>query len=380
MQLKFGDQQKRDQEVFRTFVRKEIAPVAKDCDQKERIPSELIAKLANQGYLAALLPKHYGGRNMDIITYGILNEELGRGCSSTRAFVMLQNMIATSISRWGTKSQKSRWLEKIASGRVIGAFALTEPDAGSDVMNLKTTIARAGKNYIMNGTKTWVSAGQIADIFLVFAQYEDQHCAFMVARDTPGLSMEPISGMLGMRGSQLAKLKLNGCRVPEENLIGDIGFGFSAVAAQALNLGRYSIAWGCVGMAQDCLEASIQHASTRKQFGALLKEHQLIQERIADMLVNINAARLLCFQAALAAESNMPDVYIKTMMAKYFASQMVSRVANDAVQIHGATGCSDTHPAQRHLRDAKIMEIIEGTTQIHQIKIAEYGFQEFMDE
>lgn len=380
MQFELGNQQKRDQEEFSIFVRKEVAPVAKDCDQKEYIPSELIAKLARQGYLTALLPERYGGRNMGMIAYGLLNEELGRACASTRGFVMLQNMIATSISRWGTPSQKTRWLERIASGKTIGAFALTEPDAGSDVMNLKTTVTRDGDNYIINGTKTWVTVGQIADIFLVFGQYEEQHCAFLVTRDTPGLSMEPLGGMLGIRGSQLAQLSLGGCRVPEENLVGNIGFGFSAVAAQALNLGRYSIAWGCVGMAQDCLEASIQHASARKQFGVLLKEHQLIQKMIADMHVNINAARLLCYQAAHAEESNMPDAYMKTMIAKYFASRMASQVTNDAVQIHGALGCSETNPAQRHMRDAKIMEIIEGTTQIHQIKIAEHAFQEFMDE
>jgi alkylation response protein AidB-like acyl-CoA dehydrogenase len=289
-------------------------------------------------------------------------------------------MVATTIYRWGTPSQKTCWLEKIASGKVIGAFALTEPEAGSDVMNLRTTVTRDSNSYILNGTKTWITVGQIADIFLVFAQYEDQYCAFLVKRDTPGLSMEPIKGMLGVRGSQLGQLNLSGCRLPEDSLVGTIGFGFSAVAAQALNLGRYSIAWGCVGMAQDCLEASIRHTSARKQFGVFLKEHQLVQKMIADMHVNINAARLLCHQAAHAEESNMPDAYTKTLIAKYFASRMASQVTSDAVQIHGALGCSTANPVQRHMRDAKIMEIIEGTTQIHQIKIAEHAFQEFIDE
>jgi hypothetical protein len=187
--------------------------------------------------------------------------------------------------------------------------------------------------------------------------------------------MTPIHGMLGFRASMLAELHLDDCEIPEGNLVGGVGFGFFPVTLSALSVGRYSVAWGCVGLAQACLEACIHYTSTRKQFGVYLREHQLVQQMIADMIVNAKAARLLCYQAGYLMEKGDPSSVMEIMVAKYFASTVASRTASDAVQIHGAVGCSNAHAVQRYLRDAKIMEIIEGTTQIHQIKIAEYGYQ-----
>jgi glutaryl-CoA dehydrogenase (non-decarboxylating) len=215
---------------------------------------------------------------------------------------------------------------------------------------------------------------------LVFAQYEGKRSAFLLERNTPGLTVTPIQGMLGLRASMLAKLEIVDCRIPVDNLVGAVGFGLVPVAIDALNLGRYSVAWGCVGIAKACLEASIQHTQKRQQFGAYLKEHQLIQQMITNMVVNIKAARLLCCKAAVAMTQRHPDSVADAFHAKYFASTMAVRAANDAVQIHGALGCSQESPVQRHLRDAKIMEIIEGTTQIHQIKIAEYAYQAFSED
>jgi len=377
MKIELNAQQKKNQAAFRAFVSEEIIPHADRYDQEERIPSELITKLVQRGYLGATLPEEYGGRDMDMITYGLLNEELGRGCSSVRSLVTVQDMVAQTILKWGSRHQKELWLDEMASGDVIAAFALTEPDVGSDAKSVETTATFAGDSYILNGHKQWITFGQIADLFLVFGQCEGKSCAFLIEKDAPGLSMKPIFGMLGARASMLAELHLNDCQIPQENLVGGVGFGLVPVALFALNRGRYSIAWGCVGIAQACLEACLQHTSSRKQFGVYLKEHQLIQQMITDMIVNVKAARLLCYQAGYLQELGDPNSIMEIMIAKYFASTMATQVANDAVQIYGAMGCCSAHAVQRHLRDAKIMEIIEGTTQIHQIKIAEFGYQAY---
>lgn len=378
--MELNAEQKKDQAAFRAVVSKEIVPHADEYDRQERVPFDLIKRLGREGYLGATLPTEYGGRAMDMITYGLLNEELGRGCSSVRALVMLQNMIGQTILRWGNRDQKGFWLNKLASGEALASFALTEPDVGSDASNVQTAARPAGDNYIINGRKKWITLGQIADLFLVLAQWEGQPCAFLVEKDTPGLSINPLFGMLGARASLLAELHFDDCPVPAENLVGAMGFGLAPVAFLALNIGRYSVAWGCVGIAQACLEACIDHTSKRKQFGVYLKEHQLIKHMIADMVVKVKAGRLLCIRAGSSMEAGDPSSVTETMVAKYFASQMASEIANDAVQIHGALGCSREHGVERYLRDAKVMEIIEGTTQILQMKIAEYAYQEHGDK
>ena len=195
------------------------------------------------------------------------------------------------FSNGGSQIQKERWLGKIASGETIAAFALTEPEAGTDVQNIKTSVVAVDDHYILNGHKQWISFGQIADLFLVFGQLDGKPTAFLLERDMPGLSIEPTFGMSGLRATMLAELHLKDCQIPKENIVGGIGFGLISVALFALDLGRYSIAWGCVGMGQACLEASIQHTSVRKQFGIYLKEHQLIRQMISEMMVNVKAAQ-----------------------------------------------------------------------------------------
>jgi len=376
MTIILDEKQKEDRLAFRTFVSEEIIPCANRFDQEERIPPEFIEKLAKQGFLGAVLPEKYGGCAMDPITYGLLNEELGRGCASVRGLVMMQNMVAQTILKWGTGAQKDQWLPKIGAGKTIAAFALTEPEIGSDALNITTTLQEnKDSKFIVNGHKKWITLGQIADLFLVFGKKKGKLCAFLLEKNTPGLSISPIKGILGAKASMLAELQLENCEISPKNLVGRPGFGFVPVGLTALNLGRYSIAWGCVGIGQACLEACIHHTRTRKQFGVHLKKHQLIQKMITDMVVNIKAARLLCYQAGQIQESGGADAMMETMAAKYFASQMAFKIANDAVQIHGAIGCSNESAVQRHLRDAKIMEIIEGTSQIHQIKIAEHAYR-----
>lgn len=380
MKIELTTQQKDAQAEFRAFVDEEVMPHANRYDQEERTPPALIEKLAQKGYLGAVLPRVVGGQGMDMITYGLLNEEIGRGCSSLRSLLTVHCMVAYALSKWGNKSQKEYWLPKLATGEIVAAFALSEPNVGSDAKSVETTATLSGDSYVLNGQKKWITYGQIADVFLVFAQCAGKPSAFLVEKNSPGLSIQPISGMLGVRASMLAELEFRDCRIPQENLVGRLGFGFSYVASSALDYGRYSVAWGSVGIAQACLEACIQYTSQRKQFGVYLKEHQLIRQKITEMIANVKAARLLCYQAGYLKEIGEPSSIIETSIAKYFASTTATKVANDAVQIHGANGCTSEYSVARYLRDAKIMEIIEGSTQIQQITIADYGYQEYMSQ
>ncbi|MBO3459438.1 acyl-CoA dehydrogenase family protein [Aetokthonos hydrillicola Thurmond2011] len=376
MQIELTPQQKDSKLTFRKFVDHEIIPYADKADREEHTPRFLIDKLAQQGYLGALLPKDKLGIGMDMITYGILNEEIGRGCSSLRSLLTVHSMVSHAILKWGSKLQKEYWIPKLASGKTIGAFCLSEPNVGSDAKKVETTATATGDFYLLNGTKRWITYGQIADIFLVFSQCEDQSTAFLVERDTPGLSIKPMIGILGTRASMLAELHLENCKIPKNNIVGRKGFGFSHVASFALDYGRYSVAWGSVGIAQACLEACVQYTSQRKQFDAYLKNHALIKQMITQMLTNVKAARLLCYQAGYLKDVGDPRSVMETSMAKYFASVIANKAANDAVQIHGGNGCTSDYSVQRYFRDAKIMEIIEGSTQMQEITIAEYAYQE----
>ncbi|WP_413198528.1 acyl-CoA dehydrogenase family protein [Nostoc piscinale] len=378
MKLELSAQQKNAQAEFRAFVNQEICPDAGKWDRQEFTPPELIKKIAQRGFLGAILPQEYGGQAMDMITYGILNEEIGRGCSSIRSLLTVHNMVAHAVCKWGNKSQKEYWLPKLASGEIIAAFALSEPNVGSDAKSVETTAALVGDAYVLNGQKKWITYGQIADIYLVFAQCEGKPTAFLVEKNSPGFTVKPMSGILGVRASMSAELYFHNCQIPRENLVGRLGFGFAYIAASALDYGRYSVAAGCVGIAQACLEACIKYTNERKQFGVYLKEHQLIRQKITQMIANIKAARLLCYQAGYLKDINDPNSIIETAIAKYFASTVATKIANDAVQLHGGNGCSNEYPVERYLRDSKIMEIIEGSTQIQEITIAESGYQDYL--
>ncbi|MBD2489453.1 acyl-CoA dehydrogenase family protein [Aulosira sp. FACHB-615] len=378
MKLELSTQQKNAQAEFRAFVNQEICPDAGKWDRQEFTPPELIKKIAQRGFLGAILPQEYGGQAMDMITYGILNEEIGRGCSSIRSLLTVHNMVAHAVCKWGNKSQKEYWLPKLASGEIIAAFALSEPNVGSDAKSVETTAVLVGDAYVLNGQKKWITYGQIADIYLVFAQCEGKPTAFLVEKNSPGFTVKPMSGILGVRASMSAELYFHNCQIPRENLVGRLGFGFAYIAASALDYGRYSVAAGCVGIAQACLEACIKYTNERKQFGVYLKEHQLIRQKITQMIANTKAARLLCYQAGYLKDINDPNSIIETSIAKYFASTVATKIANDAVQLHGGNGCSNEYPVERYLRDSKIMEIIEGSTQIQEITIAESGYQDYL--
>jgi alkylation response protein AidB-like acyl-CoA dehydrogenase len=383
LKVELSPEQRAARAEFRAFASAEVAPHADRFDREEAIDLDLVRQLAARGYLGSLLPaEHAGGERggRDMITYGLLTEELGRACSSVRSLLTVHDMVAHGIQRWGSPAQRERWLPRMARGEVIGALALSEPEAGSDASGVRTEAVpepEGADGFVLTGSKKWISFGQIADLFLVIARCQAKPTAFLVERGTPGLAIAPIRGLLGTRASMLAELTFDGCRLPKESLIGRIGFGVSHVAAAALELGRYSVAWGSVGIGQACLDASQSYAASRQQFGKPLSDHQLIRAMLTEMIVNVRAARLLCCRAGYLKEIGDPGAFMEIMAAKYFASTMATRVAADAVQIHGANGIGADYPVGRYLRDSRVMEIIEGSTQIQQITIPQFDLQEF---
>lgn len=366
------EQQRAVRAEARAFADTEVAPLAARIDAEEAIPDDLMAKLAAKGWIGALVPERYGGMGADAMTLGVLCEELGRACSSTRSVLTVQSMLADAFARWGSDAHKEAWLPRLASGEVIGALALTEPGAGSDLKAASTTATKTDDGWVLDGTKRWISFGQVAGVFLVLAASEQGHVVLVVERDRPGLEITPINGMLGTRATTLTELRFTRCALPETALVGRPGFGLSFVAMTALDAGRFTVAWGSVGIAQAALEAALAHVGTRKQFGRALQDHQLVQELITDMAVRTRSARLLCVHAAMLREAGDPDATGETNVAKYAAARTAMQNAADAVQLWGARGCEEGAVVQRLFRDAKIMEIIEGTNQMHQLMIARH--------
>jgi alkylation response protein AidB-like acyl-CoA dehydrogenase len=377
--MELNSQQQRLRAEFRQFVDAHVVPEANSWDRQELMPPEVVRQLADLGYLGAVLASKDGGTGLGSVEFGLLNEELGRGCSSLRSLLTVHSMVALTISRWGTQALKSQWLEKLGQGQAIGAFALTEAEAGSDAREIRTEAIESGDDFVLTGHKKWITFGQTADLFLVFAKSQRGHCAFALERNAPGLVISPVHGMLGTRASMIAELRFDQCRVPKQNMVGAPGFGLSHIASSALDCGRYSVAWGCVGIGQACLESCLQYAGQRKQAGVLLREHQLIQQMITQMVAGVKAARLLCRHAGRLRDAGDPDSIIETSIAKYFASRTAVEITRDAVQIHGANGCSSEYPVERFYRDAKIMEIIEGSNEIQEITIAQNAFTTVAD-
>ncbi|PZG47438.1 acyl-CoA dehydrogenase [Spongiactinospora gelatinilytica] len=364
------DVQNKILQSHRRFAEDEIAPHANAWDREGRVPREVVAAMGAAGHLGALIPAEYGGTELDMTEFGLLNEAIGFGCSSVRSVLTVHSMVSQAVTRWGNPEQRRAWLPGLATGEQVGAFALSEAEAGSDVAQITTVAENDGDGYLLSGTKRWITYGQGADVFLVFARHNGRHSAFVAGRDTPGLTVVPIDGMLGTRASMLAEVRFDNCRVPRSALLGRPGFGLAPIAAAALDVGRYSVAWGSVGLAQSCLELSLGHARERRAFGGPVFDHQLVQRLITDMATGVSAARLLCLQAGELVQGGAPTAVAAVWMAKYFASTSAFRAASDTVQIHGAYGCDPDGSPQRLFRDAKVMEIIEGSTQIQQTMIA----------
>ena len=371
-----SDNYRKEQLRIRDFVVKEINPLAGKIDQEQSIPEGCIEKLSSEGYLGYTITLEYGGQSKDMVSLGILSEETGRACTSVRSLITVQEMVSQSILKWGDENQKNKWLPGLAAGKLLGAFALTEPSIGSDAAGILTDFRDNDNSIIINGKKKWISFGQIADLFLLFGKQNNQATAIVLEKDTPGLSISPIKDLLGVRGSMLAELTLDNCHVPKENIIGKPGMGTNPIAFNALQTGRFSIAFGCVGMAKTCFETAVRYSNSRNQFGKLLKDHQLIQGLLADMLVKLKASESLCQKTSILINSEDPKSFKEVLIAKYYASKAASDIARDAVQILGAIGCSTIYPVERFFRDTKIMEVIEGSNQLIQTILSKYGYNE----
>jgi alkylation response protein AidB-like acyl-CoA dehydrogenase len=370
--FELGNHQKVRQAEFRRFAAEQIAPQAAGFDQRQAISSEIVTRLAARGYLGSHISEDYGGLGLDMITYGLLHAEIGKACASVRSLLTVHDMVAEVVLRVGDAEQRHRWLPRLTRGEVTCAFALTEPHAGSDAGAISTTAVESSDGYLLTGKKKWISFGQIADMFLVIAHVGEGGPigAFLLERNAPGLTITPMRGLLGMRASMLAELEMDGCIVPHHARVGAPGLPSGFATDVGLNLGRYSVAWGSLAIGDAAMEASLHHSGERRQFGATIGDHQLIRRMLANMVADVRAARLLCLEAGFLNQQRDPSAIQATLIAKYFASQMASRVAGDAVQVHGALGCSGELPVERYFRDARLMEIIEGSNEIHQLTIA----------
>lgn len=360
----------------RKFVVQEIRPHAAEFDRQEAVSRALITKMADEGYLAAPFPREFGGLELDPISYGAMTEEVAKGCSSVRTLLTVHtSLVGETLLKWGTPEQKARLLPAMARGELIAAFALSEPDVGSDAKAVKTTYVREGSKYIINGQKKWISFGAIADILLVVAGQNGRTTTFLV--DASKTTRTSIKGMLGVRGSHLASIHLENVAVSEEDVIGTEGQGFEFVVQSALDYGRHSVAWGALGVAQEALETMVTYSRARRQFGKPICNFQLVKGMIADAVVEIHATRALCNQMSSLRQNRDLNASAETLIAKHFAAKTAGKVASDAVQILGANGCSDAYPAERLYRDAKILQIIEGTSQIQQLMISNFGLKQY---
>lgn len=349
-----------------------IEPYAKINDEKQSLAKEVIEALSKEGLLGAVVNKKYGGLGYSMVEVGQLVEEVGKVCSATRNLFTVHGMLQLAIQRFGSKEQKEYWLPRTATGECIGAFALTEPEVGSDAKNIKMEAKKVEGGYVLNGHKKWITMGNIANLFLVFAKVEGKATAFLVERESKGFKTEPIKNLLGVRGSEVALLTFEDCFVSEKNILGKIGSGFNLVALSALNYGRYTVACGSLGLAQGCLDEALKYSSTREQFGAKLKDNQLIQKKLTEMIVEIKAARSLCYEAGRLYDELDPEAVMSIWMAKYKATKVLTNSATETVQILGANGLCNDYNVERFYRDARVNEIIEGTTEMHEILIANY--------
>ncbi len=371
--LGLSDEQEAVQRLARDFVEREIAPNVVEWDRAEAVDRSIVKKLGEVGFLGLTVDEAYGGSGGDHLTYCLVTEELGRGDSSVRGIVSVSlGLVAKTIAGWGSEEQKRRWLPGLTSGAYVGCFGLTEPGTGSDAGNLTTRAVREGDEYVVSGTKMFITNGTWADVVLLFARSTDAPghkgvSAFLVPTDTPGLTRRPLHGKLGLRGQATAELVFEDVRVPASAMLGPEGKGFS-VAMSALAKGRMSVAAGCVGIAQAALDAAVRYAGEREQFGGPIARHQLVQELISDIAVDVDAARLLTWRVADLVDRGLPFA-TESSKAKLFASEAAVRAANNALQVFGGYGYIDEYPAGKLLRDARVMTLYEGTSQIQKLLI-----------
>ncbi len=378
MDFDLSPEQEQIRALARDFADREIAPGARERDRAERFPADVLAKMAPLGFLGGPVPERYGGMGIDYISHALITEEVGRADSSVRTTLSVQvSLVELTILRFGTEEQKREWLPRLCSGQLLGCFGLTEPGAGSDAANLGTTATRDGSDWIISGRKTWISNGAVSKLALVFARTDAQApkpkgiTAFLIPRDEHPYGSPAIHGKLGLRSSDTSELVFENVRVPDRARLGELGQGFQ-IAMAALDSGRYSVAAGAVGVAQACLNASVAYATQRKAFGKPIAGHQLVQEMIADMTVDTEAARLLVWRAGHLKNRGAANTR-ETSIAKLFASEAAQRCADRAIQIHGGYGFSDEFPVERYWRDARVNRLYEGTSQIQQLILGRFA-------
>ncbi len=374
MDFALTDEQQLIKETARRFTDNEIVPRSRDNDRNAHFDTELVAKIAEQGYLGAIVPLQYGGAGLDYLSYGLIVEEIGRGDSSMRTVVSVQtSLVCSAIVRWGTEEQKRRYLPKLCSGEWLGCFGLTEPDTGSDAANQRTRARRTDAGWVLNGAKMWISMGNVANLALIFAQTDPEKrgkglaCFLVETEGNDGYQPQEIHGKLGLHGSDTAEISLSDCAVSEDGMLGEIGDGFK-IAMTSLESGRYSVAAGCVGICQGCLDYSVNYAKERQQFGRPIASFQLVQGMLADMKVETDAARMLVYRAAYLKDTGQPNS-TETSVAKLYATEAANRCATTAIQVLGGSGYVDDHPVERYFRDVRVTTLYEGTSQIQKLII-----------
>ena len=372
MDFTLSDEQQLIRQTARAFCDAEIRPHAAEWDRTETIDRAIVGKLAELGFLAAALPEEHGGMGLDMVSYALVVEEIGRADSNVRGIVSVSNgLYGKTVAKWGTPEQRAALLPGLASGEALGCYALTEPGAGSDPGGLETRAERDGDGWRLTGQKIFITLGSWAAHALVFARTGEPGprgiTCFVVPTSADGFEARPIKGKLGLRAQDTAELFLDGVRVGGDAVLGELGGGFK-VAMSALDHGRISLGAGCVGIAQGCLDASVAYTKERRQFGRSVASFQLVQELLADIAVETEAARLLVWRAASTADRGERHT-VEASFAKYFASEVAVRAANAAVQAHGGYGYVDEYPVGKYLRDARVTTLYEGTSQVQKLLI-----------
>lgn len=375
MDFELNEEQRMARDAVREFARHEIAPRAREYDEQEKFPREQLNGLAELGLLGMIIPEEYGGAGFDTVSYALALEEISKADSSVCVIVSVTNSVCCyPILTFGTEEQKQKYLVPLAKGEMLGAFCLSEPQAGSDATNLRCRADEDGDSYVLNGTKSWVTNGGEASVYLVMAVTGERDgkreiTAFLIDGDAKGLSVSSIEHKMGQRASQTAEMSLVDVRVPKANVLGEIGQGMK-VALSSLDNGRIGVAALSVGIAQAALEESLKYAKDRVTFGKPIAEHQAIQMKLANMATETDAARLLVLQAAAMKDAGSKRAGQLAAMAKVFASETANKVAAEAVQIHGGNGYSRHYAVEKLYRDARITTIYEGTSEIQRIVIS----------
>ncbi len=380
MDFALTEEQQLLQKTARDFAQREVAPKAAEIDREHRYPAELVKQMAEIGLLGIAVPEQYGGAGMDNVGYVLAMEEVSRACASTGVVMSVNNsLVCDPIQRFGTEEQKKRFLVPLASGAKLGCFALSEPEAGTDAAAQKTLAVRDGDEWVINGTKNFITNAPVADVMVLICMTDPEKghrgiSAFIVPMDTPNVRCGTADDKLGIRGSKSSQVFFDDARLPADALLGEVGKGFK-VAMSTLDGGRIGIAAQALGIARACLEDARQYATERKTFGKPIAMHQAIQWKLADMATELDAARLLTLRAAWLKDHKLP--YGKeSAMAKLYASDIANKAGREAVQIFGGNGYVTEYPVERYFRDAKITEIYEGTSEVQRIVIAGYLMKE----